>query len=110
MVSLCASVSELLTKDLQDLYGESKPVAKTAANGVTPGSHIPRTRSVIHLSLCDSLPAYGPIADMTFSLAKLGVRIPWLMGRIYLRSAIWSHILWIISFGYLTDTIGRPCL
>lgn len=32
-----------------------------------------RTRSVIHLSLCDSLPAYGPIADMTFSLAKSGV-------------------------------------
>lgn len=33
-----------------------------------------RTRSVIHLSLCDSIPAYGPVADMTFSLSKVGVR------------------------------------
>jgi hypothetical protein len=28
---------------------------------------------VIHLSLCDSLPAYGPITDLTFALAKNGV-------------------------------------
>jgi cleavage and polyadenylation specificity factor subunit 1 len=33
-----------------------------------------RTRTVVQLSLCDSLPAYGPIADMTFSLARNGVR------------------------------------
>ncbi|KAF8886814.1 CPSF A subunit region-domain-containing protein [Infundibulicybe gibba] len=32
------------------------------------------TRTVIHLSLCDSLPAYGPIADMAFSLARNGDR------------------------------------
>jgi cleavage and polyadenylation specificity factor subunit 1 len=30
-------------------------------------------RKVIHLSLCDSIPAYGPIADMAFSLARNGV-------------------------------------
>ncbi|KAG8216364.1 CPSF A subunit region-domain-containing protein [Butyriboletus roseoflavus] len=60
--------------DDDDLYGESKPVTKTAANGATPGAYPLRTRSVIHISLCDSLPAYGPIADMTFSLSKLGER------------------------------------
>ncbi|KAF8555471.1 hypothetical protein OG21DRAFT_1496241 [Imleria badia] len=60
--------------DDDDLYGESKPVTQTAANGTAPGAHPFRTRTVIHLSLCDSLPAYGPIADMTFSLSKLGER------------------------------------
>ncbi|EGO29249.1 hypothetical protein SERLADRAFT_445076 [Serpula lacrymans var. lacrymans S7.9] len=44
-------------------------------NGVTHSNNIiHRTRSVVHLSLCDSLPAYGPISDVTFSLAKLGDR------------------------------------
>ena len=65
-----------LTPDyLKDLYGDSKLATKTAANGTAPGTHSSRTRSVIHISLCDSLPAYGPIADMTFSLSKLGVRV-----------------------------------
>jgi len=32
-----------------------------------------KTKSVIHLSLRDSLPTYGPIASMTFSLANNGV-------------------------------------
>ncbi|KAF8119582.1 CPSF A subunit region-domain-containing protein [Boletus edulis] len=60
--------------DDDDLYGDSKPVTRVAANGTAPGAHPLRTRSVLHLSLCDSLPAYGPIADMTFSLSKLGER------------------------------------
>ncbi|KAI9568018.1 CPSF A subunit region-domain-containing protein [Boletus coccyginus] len=60
--------------DDDDLYGESKHVTKATANGTVAGVHPSRTRSVIHLSLCDSLPAYGPIADMTFSLSKLGER------------------------------------
>ncbi|THU96462.1 hypothetical protein K435DRAFT_664536, partial [Dendrothele bispora CBS 962.96] len=33
-----------------------------------------RTRSVIHLSLTDSIPAHGPIMDMAFSLATNGYR------------------------------------
>ena len=33
----------------------------------------PMKHKVIHLSLSDSLPAYGPITDMTFSLARNGV-------------------------------------
>lgn len=81
-------ITSLTPDPLKDLYGESKAMTKTAANGVAPGGHPSRTRSVIHLSLCDSLPAYGPIADMTFSLSKLGVChifILSLMARIYLR-------------------------
>ena len=33
-----------------------------------------KTRSVLRLSFCDALPAYGPIADLTFSVGKNGVR------------------------------------
>ncbi|KAF9235610.1 CPSF A subunit region-domain-containing protein [Melanogaster broomeanus] len=60
--------------DDDDLYGDSKPMARAAPNGAVPGAPALRTRSVTYLSLCDSLPAYGPIADMTFSLAKIGER------------------------------------
>ena len=28
----------------------------------------------MHLSLCDYIPAHGPIADITMSIAKNGVR------------------------------------
>ncbi|KAH7882293.1 CPSF A subunit region-domain-containing protein [Phlebopus sp. FC_14] len=60
--------------DDDDLYGESKLGTHAAANGTAARASTSRTRSVIHISLCDSIPAYGPIADMTFSLAKLGER------------------------------------
>ncbi|KIJ63088.1 hypothetical protein HYDPIDRAFT_29778 [Hydnomerulius pinastri MD-312] len=60
--------------DDDDLYGESKLDTQAATNGAISGASAVRTRSVIHLSLYDSLPGYGPIADMTFSLAKLGER------------------------------------
>ncbi|KAL4078098.1 CPSF A subunit region-domain-containing protein [Scleroderma yunnanense] len=60
--------------DDDDLYGESKTVMQTASNGTVTGGAVSRTRSVIHISLCDSLPAYGSISDMTFSLAKIGER------------------------------------
>ncbi|KAF7366615.1 Protein CFT1 [Mycena sanguinolenta] len=60
--------------DDEDIYGPSKtpdPIAKGLANG----TRIPkRTRTVTHLSLCDTLEAYGSIADMTFSLAWNGDR------------------------------------
>ncbi|OJA10745.1 hypothetical protein AZE42_07268 [Rhizopogon vesiculosus] len=63
-----------LDDDDDDLYGDSTTVTQ-ATVGVTSGAGATtRTRSVIHLLLCDSLPAYGPIADMTFSLAKSGER------------------------------------
>jgi len=55
-----------------DIYGPSK-VVQPSINGLANGKPSRRTRTVIQLSLCDSLPAYGPIADMTFSLARNGV-------------------------------------
>jgi len=59
--------------DDEDIYGPSKvvePSKSKLVNGMPPK----RMRTVIQLSLCDSLPAYGPIADMTFSLARNGDR------------------------------------
>jgi len=54
---------------LADLYGDSKPTA--ASTAITTVAK--KTRSVLHLSLRDSLPAYGPITGMTFSLSNEGV-------------------------------------
>jgi cleavage and polyadenylation specificity factor subunit 1 len=57
-----------------DIYGTSKAANGSVANDVTNGhTTSKKMRTVIHLSLRDSLPAYGPIATMTFSLAKNGV-------------------------------------
>ncbi|KAG1848301.1 CPSF A subunit region-domain-containing protein [Suillus subalutaceus] len=60
--------------DDDDLYGDSQTAAQATVGATSGTSAATKTRSVIHLSLCDSLPAYGPIADMTFSLAKNGER------------------------------------
>lgn len=58
-----------------DLYGPSivmdNPTTDGAVNGVIDNI---RTRTVIHLSFCDVIPAYGPISDMAFGLARNGVR------------------------------------
>lgn len=56
-----------------DIYGDSQMEAEPTTNGVT---HVKKTKTVIHLSLRDYLPAYGPISSMTFSLAMNGVRYP----------------------------------
>ena len=57
-----------------DIYGTSKAADSTVANGLANGHAASKNmRTVIHLSLRDSLPAYGPIASMTFSLARNGV-------------------------------------
>ncbi|KIM78173.1 hypothetical protein PILCRDRAFT_98438 [Piloderma croceum F 1598] len=45
--------------------------ANRMSNGIGPAK---TKRTIVHLSLCDSLPAYGPIADITFSLARNGDR------------------------------------
>ncbi|KAF8816784.1 hypothetical protein BYT27DRAFT_7181242 [Phlegmacium glaucopus] len=61
--------------DDDDIYGSSKVVHSSVTNGLTNGhTTSKKTRTVIHLSLRDSLPAYGPISNMTFSLAKNGDR------------------------------------
>ena len=57
-----------------DIYGDIKDTTQTVPNAVAGGNVAPvELRSVIHLSLCDSLPAHGPIVDMTFALARNGV-------------------------------------
>lgn len=58
-----------------DLYGTSK-TDDHPLNGTAVGAGASqKTRTVVHLSLCDSIPAYGTISDMTFSLARVGVRL-----------------------------------
>lgn len=57
-----------------DIYGPSKadePAAEGAAEG---RSAVRMTRTVIHLSICDSVAAYGIVTDLAFSLARNGVR------------------------------------
>ncbi|KAJ6513930.1 CPSF A subunit region-domain-containing protein [Mycena vitilis] len=54
--------------DDEDIYGPSKaqdPVSLKIAK---------KTRTVTHLTLCDTIEAYGSIADMTFSIAWNGDR------------------------------------
>ena len=63
-----------------DLYGTSK-TDDHPANGIAIGAGTSlKTRTVVHLSLCDSIPAYGAISDMTFSLARVGVRLNLMRG------------------------------
>ncbi|KAG6916934.1 hypothetical protein DXG01_004621 [Tephrocybe rancida] len=59
--------------DDDDIYGDSK-ATEPVTNGHANGKAAKKTRTVIKLSLCDALPSYGPIADMTFSLARNGER------------------------------------
>ncbi|CCL98048.1 uncharacterized protein FIBRA_00042 [Fibroporia radiculosa] len=62
--------------DDDDLYGGSAVIEQPHMNGITQNGStaISKKRTVVQLSFCDSLPAYGPIADMTFTLAKNGDR------------------------------------
>ncbi|THH10614.1 hypothetical protein EW145_g1206 [Phellinidium pouzarii] len=61
--------------DEDDIYADVVNETQTVAGNVSNG-HVSavETRSVIHLSLCDSLPAYGSIHDMVFALTKNGDR------------------------------------
>ena len=58
---------------MPDLYGSSRLEEEAANGGTTGSSALVRKRFVVHLSLCDALPAYGPISDMTFALTRNGV-------------------------------------
>ncbi|KAJ3476928.1 hypothetical protein NLI96_g10812 [Meripilus lineatus] len=60
--------------DDDDLYGTSRPDVSVSTNGVNTGGVPSKKRVVVHLSLCDSIPGYGPISDFTFSIAKNGDR------------------------------------
>lgn len=58
---------------MQDIYGDiikEKQALLAQSNGVASA---PETRSVLHLSLCDTLQAYGCINDIAFTLTRNGV-------------------------------------
>ncbi|KAF9057003.1 CPSF A subunit region-domain-containing protein [Panaeolus papilionaceus] len=76
VVPSAAVVSDMMDyDDDDDLYGTSKqdeaPSNAATSNGIVAPK---KTKTVIHLSLKDYLPAYGPITSLTFSLAKNGER------------------------------------
>ncbi|KAF9008327.1 CPSF A subunit region-domain-containing protein [Cyathus striatus] len=59
--------------DDDDIYGVSKPVeSPTSATSNSVPVKMKKTRTVIQLSLRDSVPAHGPITSMAFSLARNG--------------------------------------
>lgn len=61
--------------DDEDIYGPSKLDDSTTSNGAADGRNaVRKTRTVIHLSICDSVSAYGPVLDLAFSLARNGDR------------------------------------
>ncbi|THG98888.1 hypothetical protein EW026_g3366 [Hermanssonia centrifuga] len=69
-----SSADQMDLDDDDDLYGDSKldeEPGQGAANGVSAPV---KTRTVVHLSFCDFLPAHGPISDITFSLTRNGDR------------------------------------
>ncbi|KAH9849008.1 CPSF A subunit region-domain-containing protein [Lenzites betulinus] len=62
--------------DDEDLYGPSTKAEQPDANGVTNGAvDSVKTRTVVRLSMCDAIPAHGPISDMAFGLARNGDRV-----------------------------------
>ncbi|TBU39387.1 CPSF A subunit region-domain-containing protein [Dichomitus squalens] len=62
--------------DDDDLYGPSTVADQPTANGTANGAvDNVRTRTVVHLSLCDAIHAHGPISDMTFGLSRNGDRL-----------------------------------
>ncbi|KAL0062576.1 mRNA cleavage and polyadenylation factor subunit [Marasmius tenuissimus] len=66
--SAATTFQDIVMDDEDDIYGPSNPTEPTK-------NTLKNTRSVIHLALCDSIPAHGPIADITMSIAKNGDRL-----------------------------------
>ncbi|EJD05583.1 cleavage factor protein [Fomitiporia mediterranea MF3/22] len=61
--------------DEDDIYGDVAKETQTTHGQPTAASQAAvETKSVIHLSLCDSLSAYGPINSMAFALTRNGDR------------------------------------
>ncbi|EIN09100.1 hypothetical protein PUNSTDRAFT_67240 [Punctularia strigosozonata HHB-11173 SS5] len=71
------TADSMVMDDDDDIYGVSmKTDAQSLSNGHANGTHLSvKKRSVTHLSLSDSLPGYGSISDMSFSLAKNGEKV-----------------------------------
>ncbi|KAJ8502824.1 hypothetical protein ONZ45_g11405 [Pleurotus djamor] len=57
-----------------DLYGVPTKTLPTTNGSSGVSGPVKQMKTVVHLSLCDSIPATGPISDMTFALAKNGER------------------------------------
>ncbi|KZT18929.1 hypothetical protein NEOLEDRAFT_1142724 [Neolentinus lepideus HHB14362 ss-1] len=69
------AVDRMDVDEEEDLYGESTQDAAVSSNGHVNGSaDNVKKRSVVHLSLCDTLPAHGSISDLAFSVTKNGDR------------------------------------
>ncbi|KAF8191243.1 CPSF A subunit region-domain-containing protein [Pholiota molesta] len=64
--------------DDQMEYEDEDEVATTSTKDGQPNGQaaVKKTRTVIHLSLRDSIPAHGPIASMAFSLARTDRPVP----------------------------------
>ncbi|KAI0646665.1 CPSF A subunit region-domain-containing protein [Trametes meyenii] len=71
--TVVAPVDTMDLDDDEDLYGPSSSSEKPAANGSNEPTK--KTRTVVRLSFCDAIPAYGPICDMAFGIARNGDRI-----------------------------------
>ncbi|KAH9943547.1 CPSF A subunit region-domain-containing protein [Amylocystis lapponica] len=66
-------VDSMELDDEDDLYGTSAVTEQPSMNGTMNGiGTVSNKRTVVQLSLCDSIPAYGPIADMTFHWPRMG--------------------------------------
>ncbi|KAH9830080.1 CPSF A subunit region-domain-containing protein [Rhodofomes roseus] len=74
--TVVAPIDSMDLDEDEELYGTSTAVEHPHVNGnaVNGVAAATKKRTVVHLSLCDAIPAYGPIADMTFALAKNGDR------------------------------------
>jgi cleavage and polyadenylation specificity factor subunit 1 len=70
---ICLHIHSILKLSFSDIYGGTKSIPEFKS--VARSSISKMTRTVIHLSLSDSLPGHGSIADMAFSLARNGVLI-----------------------------------
>ncbi|KAL1736023.1 CPSF A subunit region-domain-containing protein [Schizophyllum commune] len=64
---------EMDDDDDDDIYGPS--IIKTGTSQKESAAPVSKKmRSVLRLSFCDALPAYGPIVDLTFTVGKNGDR------------------------------------
>lgn len=92
-------LSRLCLTSHLDIYGGSKSTPGPSPNGVHDArGAAKKTKTVIHLSLRDSLPAYGPIASMAFSLARNGVSLRISCASILLHSHFTSRIVQYLNW------------
>ncbi|KAK7059173.1 mRNA cleavage and polyadenylation factor subunit [Paramarasmius palmivorus] len=74
MAVVDSKVDVAMDEDDDDIYGPLKTTEPSANGGEATSTAAKKTRSVIHLSLCDSIPSHGPISDIAMSAARNGDR------------------------------------